>query len=179
MPMIPKGWWRRSEGDDGARAVYEIIVAQARRPEFYAVLGVPDTVSGRFDMVALHVFLALRRLRGGDAGKEKGRALAQAVLEVFFDDMDASLRELGVGDLGVGRRVQGMAEGFYGRAAAFEAALGQSEAALAATLKRNVYGGAEPGAPLLAAMVRYVRGEAAGAHSGGPAGLRFGDPPAV
>src|SRR3990172_2570155 len=133
--MIPKGWWRRREADDSARKLYEAIVAQARRMEFYAALGVADTVSGRFDMVALHMFLALRRLRGPGAdgkGAADQRALAQALLDVMFDDMDASLRELGVGDLGVGRRVQAMAEGFYGRAAAFEAVLGQSEAALAA-----------------------------------------------
>src|SRR3989304_1024649 len=139
--MIPQGGWRRREADDNARKWYETIVVQARRTEFYATLGVPDTVSGRFDMVALHTFLALRRLRvdglaprrpraagTDDEGAAKRRALAQALLEVMFDDMDASLRELGVGDLGVGRRVRTMAEGVYGRAAAFQAGLGQREA---------------------------------------------------
>ena len=172
--MIPKNWrWRRA-ADDKARDVYDAIVIQARRTEFYAGLGVPDTVSGRFDMVALHVFLALRRVRGGGDA-----ALAQAVVEAMFDDMDASLRELGVGDLGVGRRVQAMAEGFYGRAAAFDAALAQGDAELAATLLRNVYGGVEPAAGALKAMARYVRREAQPQQAqGATPGLGFGDPPA-
>jgi cytochrome b pre-mRNA-processing protein 3 len=179
--MIPGRWWRRDAAGTQARELYEAIVAQARRTEFYAALGVPDTLGGRFELVVLHMFLAQRRLRGSGAmGADAGRALAQALIEVMFDDMDASLRELGVGDLGVGRRVQAMAEGFYGRAAAFEAALGQGEAELEAALRRNLYGGVEPAAGQLAAMVRYVRAEAPRpALAGMGASLRFGEPPAI
>ncbi|MDP6954163.1 MAG: ubiquinol-cytochrome C chaperone family protein, partial [Alphaproteobacteria bacterium] len=88
--------WRRDQALSGkADALYGALVAQARRPEFYADLGVPDTVDGRFDMIMLHLSLLLRRLRGDD------EALAQAVLDTTFDDMDRNLREMGAGDLGV------------------------------------------------------------------------------
>jgi cytochrome b pre-mRNA-processing protein 3 len=119
-----------------AATLYGAIVAQAREPALYARLGVPDTVSGRFEMLVLHVFLVVRRLR--DGGSE-GDAIGQAVFDTFCTDMDRSLRELGIGDLGVPRRMRQMGEAFYGRARAYgEAVDAGDEAALAASLCRNV-----------------------------------------
>ena len=94
-------------GDRGkrrtARDLYGRIVDQARDPEYYASFGVPDTLDGRFDMLVLHAFLVIRRLqRGGDAGE----ALAQHLFDALIDDMDRSLREIGVGDLSVGKKVK-------------------------------------------------------------------------
>jgi cytochrome b pre-mRNA-processing protein 3 len=138
-------------------ALYGAIVAQARAPRFYAEMGVPDTVSGRFDMVLLHVVLVLRRLRQGDA---KERALAQGLFDAFCRDMDHNLRELGISDQGLPRHMQRVGEAFYGRARAYESALddGAGEGALAQALARNVYPDTadEPSAVALAQYVRRV-----------------------
>ena len=136
-------------------ALYGAIVAQAREPRFYAEMGVPDTVSGRFDMVLLHVVLVLRRLRQGEAGE---RALAQGLFDAFCRDMDHNLREMGISDQGLPRHMQRVGEAFYGRAQAYEAALGDGagEGALAVALARNVYpdSAAEPS---VIALAQYVR----------------------
>lgn len=149
-------FFRRDPHAPAAMALYAAAVVQAREPAFYARLGVADSVDGRFDMVALHVFLLLRRLR--KAGPEAA-GLSQAIFDIMFADMDQNLREMGVGDLGVGKKVKRMAEAFYGRVAAYDAGLDGNAAALEAALARNLYRGAAPATPLLAAMAAYVRGQ--------------------
>jgi cytochrome b pre-mRNA-processing protein 3 len=133
-------------------ALYGAIVAQARHPGFYQSYEVPDTVLARFDMVVLHLVLVLCRLREGDA------AAAQAVFDTFCRDMDDNLREMGISDQGVPRHMRRVGQAFYGRAQAYEAALGEGDdAALVAALARNVYAEvAEPqGAP--DRLAGYVR----------------------
>ena len=115
--------------------VYDAIVASARQTKFYADMGVPDTLDGRFDMIVLHMFLVLERMKGED---EKFR---QNLTDYFFMDMDRSLRESGVGDLTVGKKVRKMAEAFYGRINAYQNASEQGEAQWVEALERNVYGG--------------------------------------
>lgn len=142
-------------------SLYAAIVTQSRRPEFYASLGVPDTVDGRFDLIALHMFLVLHRLK--QAGSAAA-ATSQALFDTMFADMDYNLREMGAGDLGVGRRVRAMAEGLYGRIAAYEQGLASDEVALAAALRRNLFGTLpDPGplASVLTALCRYLRAAAA------------------
>ncbi|MGB3274148.1 MAG: ubiquinol-cytochrome C chaperone family protein [Xanthobacteraceae bacterium] len=117
-------------------AIYGAIVAQARLPVFYEVFGVPDTVEGRFDMVLLHLWMVLHRLRQ----RPDGERTAQMLFDHFCSDMDANLREMGVGDLAVPKRMRAFGEAFYGRARAYDAALAESGAALAAALARNVCG---------------------------------------
>jgi cytochrome b pre-mRNA-processing protein 3 len=95
-------------------------VAAARQEVFYARWAVPDTVDGRFDMIALHLFLVLERLKGEGQAVEDFR---QVLTDTFFQDMDRSLREMGVGDISVGKKVRKMAEAFYGRVQAYAAAL--------------------------------------------------------
>lgn len=147
---------RRGRADAAARALYESVVAQARRPGFFAAHGVPDTLDGRFEMIALHAHLVLRRL-GKDARKPESSKLAQALFDLMFADMDQSLREMGVGDLSVGRKIRGMAEAYYGRAAAYDAGLNGGDGLLAAALRRNLYGTVEPEETAVAAMAEYVR----------------------
>jgi cytochrome b pre-mRNA-processing protein 3 len=122
-------------------AIYGMIVAQAREPLFYRAMGVPDTVNGRFDMVLLHLWLVLRRLRpvAGGAG------LLQALFDHFCGDMDGNLRELGVGDLTVPKRMQKFGEAFYGRSAAYDAAREAGEEPLAQALCRNILDGRDIG----------------------------------
>jgi cytochrome b pre-mRNA-processing protein 3 len=136
-----------------AERVYEQIVAAARQPALYADWGVPDTPLGRYEMVALHLFLVLHRLRG-----ETGPAaeLAQELTDGFFADLDHSIRELGVGDLGVPKRMKKLARMFYGRAQAYGAALEKGSAAqLADALARNVKPG-EGGWPEADELAAYV-----------------------
>ena len=145
-----------------ARRLYEAVVAHARQPVFFAEWEVPDTIDGRFEMVTLHAHLVLRRLKDGGA---ETAPLAQALFDVMFADMDASLREMGAGDLGVGRRVKQMATGFYGRVAAYDAGLAGGDGVLGAALRRNLFGTVSPSQESLAAMADYVtRAAAALAH---------------
>jgi cytochrome b pre-mRNA-processing protein 3 len=122
------------------QAIYGMIVAQAREPLFYRHLDVPDTVDGRLDLLILHLWLVLRRLRGVEAGK----VLSQALFDHFCDDMDANLREMGVGDLTVPKRMQKFGEAFYGRTAAYDLAWSESEARLADALQKNILNGQHP-----------------------------------
>lgn len=132
-------------------AIYGMIVAQAREPAFYAGLHVRDTVNGRFDLLILHLWLVLRRLRS--AGEDHG--LSQALFDRFCGDMDDNLREMGVGDLTVPKRMQAFGEAFYGRSSAYDLAFEADGEELARALSRNVFNGEFPeNAKLLAAYVR-------------------------
>ena len=92
-------------------ALYEAIVAQSRQTHFYADWGVPDTVTGRFDMISLHMALVLRRLKREGPGTI---VFSQTLFDLFFKDMDRSLREMGVGDISVPKRIEKMGGLFYG-----------------------------------------------------------------
>ena len=157
----------REDPRGNIRRLYGAIVAQARAPEFYTDYGVPDTIEGRYDMVVLHVYLVFRRL--AEAG-EAARARGQEMFDLFIEDMDASMRELGVGDLSVPRKMRAMAEGYYGRAGVYDAALlDAADDKLAAALLRNVYAGngnAKAGARRLARYVRHAEKRLAGTHAG-------------
>jgi cytochrome b pre-mRNA-processing protein 3 len=120
-------------------AIYGMIVTQAREPLFYRDLGVPDTVNGRFDMLVLHLWMVLRRLKS----IEGGVGLSQTLFDHFCDDMDANLREMGVGDLTVPKRMQAFGEAFYGRAAAYDLALAAGAEPLAQALCKNILNGKE------------------------------------
>jgi cytochrome b pre-mRNA-processing protein 3 len=148
-------WTKRSPRADTIRSLYGVIVAQARRPAFYADYGVPDTPAGRFDMILLHLILFVRRLRPESAPI---RSLGQGVFDLFCRDMDHSFREMGIGDLSVPKHMRRVAEAFYGRAVAYDEAIaGAGEEQLAAVLARNIF--AESTAPSAARrLARYVRG---------------------
>jgi cytochrome b pre-mRNA-processing protein 3 len=152
--------FRRTRRAATIAALYGTIVAQARSPSFYRDYGVPDTVNGRFDMIVLHVALVLRRLEGEPG---PARVLGQGIFDRFCQDMDDNLREMGVGDLKVPKEMQRMGEAFYGRVAAYRAALGQNDdAALTAALARNLFDGNAPGARRLAAYMRQALGRLSG-----------------
>jgi cytochrome b pre-mRNA-processing protein 3 len=135
--LWPFNHFRKPLAPGTIEAIYGMIVAQAREPLFYRAMGVPDTVNGRFDMVLLHVWMVLRRLRPIDGGT----GLSQALFDHFCGDMDANLREMGVGDLTVPKRMQKFGEAFYGRSAAYDAALDAGGDALAQALCKNILDG--------------------------------------
>ncbi|MBB1094313.1 ubiquinol-cytochrome C chaperone [Rhodopseudomonas palustris] len=120
-------------------AIYGMIVTQAREPAFYQHYGVADTVNGRFEMLVVHLWLVLRRIRA----IKDASTFAQALFDYFCSDLDANLREIGVGDLTVPKRMQAFGEAFYGRSAAYDLALTEGDEALAMALDRNVLYGAD------------------------------------
>jgi len=130
-------------------ALYGAIVAQARRPAFYVAYGAPDTAEGRFDMLILHVALVCRRLgRETGTAEAPARQLSQQVFDMFCDDMDHNLREMGVGDLTVPKKMRRIGEAFYGRLGAYDRALAATDdEELATALARNVLGADASGAP--------------------------------
>jgi len=131
--------FRRTPRDDSIARLYGTIVAQARAPAFYQLYGVPDTVNGRLEMIMLHTVLFLRRLEG-EAGPI--RQFGQSLFDQFCRDMDDNMREMGVGDLAVPRRMRRVGEAFYGRQAAYRTALdAPGDDRLAAVLQRNVFAG--------------------------------------
>ena len=122
--------------------LYTAAVGAARDPYIFETLGAPDTLDGRFDVIGLYVFLVVHRLH---AASQEGKDLAQAVFDAMFSDMDINLREIGVGDMTVGKRVRAMWEAFNGRSAAYAAALdGGDVMALAGAIGRNVWRGQAP-----------------------------------
>src|SRR5918996_4945158 len=131
LPVARHGWrglWHRLRHAGRAHAarrhhaeqLYRAVVNQARRAVWYRDLGVPDTPEGRFEMIALHVALVLRRLRREG---QAGHALGQLLFDAMFVDLDGSLRELGVSDLSVGRYIKRLAGNFYARLAALDQGL--------------------------------------------------------
>ena len=171
--------FRRNPLQDAAERAYERVVAQARQPGFFADCGVPDTIDGRFELICLHAFLYLHRLKGDCP---QGTALGQRFFDTMFADLDRSLRELGKGDLGVGREVKRMAQAFYGRIQAYEHGLAGGDGVLKAALERNLFGTAPAQSAQIEEMASYLRREAARLHAQSAAELLagavdFGPPP--
>lgn len=162
--MIYQKLFRRDPHEGPAAALYHSVVTQARSPAFYREFGVPDSLDGRFDLLVVHAFLVLHRLKREPADTAD---LAQSLIDTIFSDMDRSLREMGAGDMSVGPRVKRMAQGFYGRLAAYEAALDAPSGsvgggdALELALCRNLYGTVSPEPEHLQIMAEYVRRQAA------------------
>lgn len=144
---------RTSQSDAKSAAIYLAVVKQARNPAFYGALAVPDTVDGRFDLIIMHAMLVMRRLRAEGPALED---LTQGLFDYMFKDMDRSLREIGVGDMSVGKHVKKMAKAFYGRAEEYEIGMDGSATGLHDALKRNVYRSVTPSGEQLAAMSRYL-----------------------
>lgn len=131
--------FRKPKLTEPVYAVYNAIVAQSRREIFYAEWGVPDTLTGRFDMISLHAALVFRRLRSSE---RETKEFAQNVFDCFFKDMDRSLREMGVGDLSIGKRIEKMGGLFYGMLSSLSAILDEEDrAGLADFISRNFHEG--------------------------------------
>ncbi len=169
----------RAPADRAASDLYLTLVEQARQPAFYGPDGVPDTLDARFEMIVLHAYLVIRRLR--DAG-EDGAKIAQSLFDQMFADMDRNLREIGVGDLSVGKQVKRMAKRFYGSVEAYDRGLGAGDNdALASAVERNVFGHDAAASQAAMALSHYLRREIEALADIGDAELlagrvRFGPP---
>lgn len=147
-------------------ALYAALAARAREKAFFLRLGVADTPDGRFDLLALHAFLALGALRDDPVR-------SQALLDALFRGFEEALRAQGAGDLGMVKKLKALADAFYGRLKAYGEAADEAE--LSAVLIRNLYRGAPGHEPHAAALARYMT--AARARMGGDAPLDFGAVP--
>jgi cytochrome b pre-mRNA-processing protein 3 len=146
---------RRRLVREAADRAYRQVVDQARQPIFFTEFGVPDTLDGRFELICLHAFLYLYRLR---SERPLSSEMSQAFFDAMFADMDRGMREMGTGDLSVGRHVKQMARGFYGRIRAYQTGLDNADdAALGNALARNLFGTVDESAGDKAAMTGYVR----------------------
>jgi len=173
--MISLPFRRQTQGSIVTR-LYGTIVAQARSPYFYADYGVPDTVLGRLDMILLHLVLLLRRF---GQGPEALQAMGQEVFNLFCRDIDHNFREMGIGDLSVPEEMRRVGEAYYGRAAAYEAALAAGDGPLAEALMRNIFGGPADGAPKLAAYVRECVASLSAQDIYSAGEIHFPDPAAI
>lgn len=138
-------------------SLFEAVTRQARQPAFYVDLGVPDTVEGRFELYSLHVILLLNRLRGqgGEAGE-----VGQALFDAYLRSLDDALRDLGVGDLSVGKKMRKLGEAFYGRAKSYDSALAGQGGDLEALVGRTIFAESELAAKTqgpVGAVAAYVR----------------------
>lgn len=162
-------WIRRNaELRQIGRDLYERIVAQSRRPAFYSLASVPDTMEGRFEMIVLHLFLVLDRLK--TAGQD-GQKLGQRIMENLVADMDDALRQIGIGDMGVPRRIQKTAAAMRERVRDYDAAIGSPGTALEKALATHIY---QTGQPIAAhaMLARYVRAARTSLHNQATADIR-------
>jgi cytochrome b pre-mRNA-processing protein 3 len=143
----------RSSARDAADLAYRLVVEHARQPIFFTDYGVPDTLDGRFELICLHAFLYLHRLK---SERPRANRLCQSFFDRMFADFDRALREIGTGDLSVAKQVKGMARAFYGRIRAYEGGLAGDDSTLAAALARNVFGTVTGPLPPSDAMSAYV-----------------------
>jgi cytochrome b pre-mRNA-processing protein 3 len=156
---------------EAAGRIYAAVLAAARHPALYIGYGVPDTLQGRFEMVALHLFAVLHRLMH-DPGDDP--ELARLVSESFVADMDGAFREMGVGDLSVPKRMQALYGSFAGRISAYESGL--KDESLADAIQRNVFpDAAETGHAL--ALAAYLTEAVAALRAVDMASLNRGDLP--
>ena len=149
--LIKKFKIMRSKPD--ASGIYEAIVRQSREVQFYTKCGVPDTPTGRFELISLHSFIFMKRLKvlGGEAEQ-----LSQALFDHMFADIDVNLREMGVGDIGVGKKIKSLAAAYYGRIRSYETALKEGDLAIKDSLTRNLYCEAKPTEGQLSVMTLYL-----------------------
>ncbi len=156
---------RGSQATRQGAFIYSSIVEQARRPEFYTGLDVPDTIDGRFDLIVLHAGLYLPRLK---AVKGQGKALSQAMFDQMFANLEFNLREMGAGDMSVPKRMKDMVAAFYGRVGSYDDALRAGNmVALRAALQRNVYRDAPVDPARVDALASYVRAASEALHAAG------------
>lgn len=153
--MISAWLKRRKATRNAAAGLYQAAVSQSRDPLFYTELGVADTLDGRFDLVTLHVFLIMNRL--GALG-QNGKALSQALFDHMFTNMDVTLRQIGIGDMGIPKHMKRMMRAFNGRVHSYHTALnGSDKQQLELVVSRNIYRHKEGEIPDTAKfMVEYI-----------------------
>jgi cytochrome b pre-mRNA-processing protein 3 len=153
MGLLKTLFGRADDPRDALRPLYHAVIVKAREPFWYAKGGVPDSLDGRFDMIAVVLSMVLARLeRGGGEGAAQGARLT----ELFVDDMDPQLREIGIGDMVVGKHIGRMMGALGGRLGAYRDAF-TFGGALDEALIRNLYRGVAPAPAALATTATQLR----------------------
>tara|TARA_R110000868_G_scaffold2321_1_gene17188 strand:+ start:44568 stop:45101 length:534 start_codon:yes stop_codon:yes gene_type:complete len=168
-------WFKPKPEKAIGKSLYAAIVQAARQPALYGERAVPDTIEGRLELILLHASLVIRTLRLG--GSDEGRVVSQIVFDTMFEDFDIAMRELGLGDSGVGKKIRFMAQGFYGRAQSYAEALDSADpSVLEGAVSRNLLA-SEEADPRAGELALYVRRAAAALDNQGEASLlREGNP---
>lgn len=149
------GFLRRDNSLSYVDKVYGIVVDQSRQPIFYRELLIPDNIDGRFDVLSLHMFFIFSRLRNEE---QIAADFSQSLFDTMFVDMDQSLREMGVGDLSVGKRVKDMGKALLGRIEAYDKAFSAEYSDIEDTIVRNIYRGHPPDLNQIRRLIKYSRG---------------------
>lgn len=142
----------QNSADHPARYLYGTLLAHIRQPGFYQNFEVPDTFNGRFDLLLAHVFLVMN-------AAPEAKDFNQELFDIMFADMDQTIRERGIGDMGVPKHMKRMMKAFNGRMHAYHDSFAD-EAALKETLKRNIYGTVDVSPASLEKMTRYMKAAA-------------------
>jgi cytochrome b pre-mRNA-processing protein 3 len=157
-PVVANGtmisFFKHNPTRSAAELAYLQVIEQSRKPIFFTDYGVPDTLDGRFELVCLHAFLVLHRLK---VERPRANSVCQSFFDWMFANFDRALREMGSGDLSVGKHVKHMVCAFFGRIRAYEDGLAGDDAALGAALSRNLFGTVSESMAFADAMARYVR----------------------
>lgn len=164
-------WFQPSNAMLESHRLYIALVSQSRQPFFYEQLGVADSLDGRFDMIVLHLFLYTQAFKRFD--EPAMHETANELVDIMMTDMDRSLREIGVGDMSVGKRVKKMADALNGRFTVYGEAL-DDDAALCDALARNVYRSEQADAPEISKLAAYVQAAANMLASADEATLKTG-----
>jgi len=154
--------FRRGPARDAGEAMYAALVSQARNARLYEAFGAPDTVEGRFEVYTLHLVLLIDRLNAEGAGS---KPVSQALFDAYVKALDAALREMGVGDLSVGKKMRKLGEALYGRMKSYQAAFEAlpDETPLEDLIQRTVHAEADgTKAPAMAGYALAQRAHLAG-----------------
>jgi len=133
---------------------YNDIVLLARNKDLYTKGGVPDTLDGRFELIAMHCHFFIRRLL---CSGSQNKVFSQHLINYMVTDFDRSLREMGAGDLSVGKKIKFMVSGYYGRASAYDRAIEENYKILDEVLKNNLYGTISPKKTEIKYMKKYIK----------------------
>jgi cytochrome b pre-mRNA-processing protein 3 len=145
---------RRRKNRDVIERLYKAVIEQSRAVIFYQKIGVPDTLEGRFELVTLHMTLVSRRLKGMPS---PGPDMSQDLVDLTFAQFEAALREIGVGDISIPKRMKVMTSAYLGRASAYDEALRKNDVGLLAeALARNLFGQAEKPPNAVEKVTNYV-----------------------
>jgi len=145
---------RRRKNRDVIERLYKAVVEQSRSVTFYQTIGVPDTLEGRFELLTLHMTLVSRRLK---TLPSPGPDMSQDLVDLTFAQFEAALREIGVGDISIPKRMKVMASAYLGRASAYDEALRKNDSGLLAeALARNLFGHAEKPPNAVEKVTNYV-----------------------
>ena len=147
---------RSKKLNNAAHQLFLNVIEQSRNDKFYKNYGVEDSLDGRFDLMTMHMSIILNKLEQHSEIND-AKIVRRNLQEIMFDNLDLSLREIGVGDLGVGKKIKVMAEAFYGRIAVYQSLLNSNnQGELSDALERNLYRGKDLDDKILPEMVKYV-----------------------